>query len=183
MEQEQEQGRGQVSGQEHDRQPGRSRERAVRVRAARPDEAAALTDLALRSKAHWGYDAAFMAACADELTLRPSDVARRRTVVAEAADGRLVGLATLEGPPPEGELGLMFVDPDAMGHGVGRLLFDHVRDTARALGFAHVRWAADPNAVPFYEAVGGRHVGAVPSGSVPGRTLPLMEITTAAPRP
>ena len=35
---------------------------ASRIRAARPEEAADLSALALASKAHWGYDAAFMAA-------------------------------------------------------------------------------------------------------------------------
>ncbi|MFD7297694.1 GNAT family N-acetyltransferase [Streptomyces sp. NPDC059897] len=149
---------------------------ACHLRPARPDEAPRLSALALRSKAHWGYDDAFMAACVDELTLRPAEVVRRRTTVAEGADGRLLGLVTLEGPPPVGELGLMFVDPDAIGLGVGRLLFEHMRETARAAGFRTVGWSADPNAVPFYEAMGGRQVGVTPSGSVPGRTLPLMEL-------
>ncbi|MER5441294.1 GNAT family N-acetyltransferase [Streptomyces sp. NPDC002790] len=149
------------------------------LRPARPDEAGRLSALALRSKAHWGYDDAFMAACVEELTLHPSEVVRRRTTVAEATDGgsgRLLGLVTLEGAPPVGELGLMFVDPDAIGLGVGRLLFDHMQDTAREAGFRAVSWAADPNAVPFYEAMGGRHTGVIPSGSIPGRTLPLMEL-------
>lgn len=150
--------------------------RDCRLRPARPDEAGRLSALALRSKAHWGYDEAFMASCVAELTLHPSEVERRRTTVAEDADGRLLGLVTLEGEPPVGELGLMFVDPDAMGLGVGRRLFEHMREAARAAGFRAVGWAADPNAVPFYEAMGGRHVGVTPSGSIPGRTLPLMEL-------
>ncbi|WP_327670375.1 MULTISPECIES: GNAT family N-acetyltransferase [unclassified Streptomyces] len=149
---------------------------SARLRPARPDEAERLSALALRSKAHWGYDEAFMAACVDELTLHPSEVTRRRTTVAEDADGRLLGLVTLEGAPPVGELGLMFVDPDAMGLGVGRLLFEHLRDTAREARFTRVSWAADPNAVPFYEAMDARHAGAIPSGSVLGRMLPLMEL-------
>ncbi|MFJ9179715.1 GNAT family N-acetyltransferase [Streptomyces sp. NPDC102360] len=153
---------------------------SARLRPARPDEAAHLTALMLRSKAHWGYDEAFMAACVDELTLHPSEVTRRRTTVAEGegegVDGRLLGLVTLEGAPPVGELGLMFVDPGAIGLGVGRLLFEHMRDTASGAGFRKVSWAADPHAVPFYEAMGGRHTGVIPSGSVPGRTLPLMEL-------
>ncbi|MFI5659231.1 GNAT family N-acetyltransferase [Streptomyces sp. NPDC051684] len=152
---------------------------SAHLRPARPDEAAQLSALALRSKAHWGYDEAFMAACVAELTLHPSEVVRRRTTVAESTGdgaGRILGLVTLEGAPPVGELGLMFVDPDAIGLGVGRLLFEHLREAARAAGFRAVGWSADPNAVPFYEAMGGRHVGVTPSGSIPGRALPLMEL-------
>ncbi len=36
---------------------------SLELRGALPGEAGLLTDLCLRSKAVWGYDAAFMAAC------------------------------------------------------------------------------------------------------------------------
>ena len=42
-------------------------------------DAPALTLLALRSKAVWGYDAAFIAACRDELTLTADDLERHPT--------------------------------------------------------------------------------------------------------
>ncbi|OIJ64004.1 GNAT family N-acetyltransferase [Streptomyces mangrovisoli] len=140
------------------------------IRPARDGEAGFLSDLALRSKAHWGYDAEFLAACREELSLSGPELAGRRTAVAER-DGRIVGFTTLEGEPPQGVLGMMFVDPDAIGQGVGRLLFTHVVETARALGFTRFTIDADPNAEPFYEAMGGVPAGRVPSGSIPGRTL------------
>lgn len=37
-------------------------------RAARPSEAGLLSELALQSKAHWGYSAEFIAACRAELS-------------------------------------------------------------------------------------------------------------------
>ena len=40
----------------------------LRIRAATSEDAAAITSLAFRSKAHWGYSLEFMAACKDELT-------------------------------------------------------------------------------------------------------------------
>ncbi|WP_067619878.1 hypothetical protein [Alicyclobacillus acidiphilus] len=33
----------------------------------------------------------------------------------------------------------------------------------------------DPNAEPFYLAMGAQRVGEVPSGSIPGRMLPLLQ--------
>lgn len=86
------------------------------IRDARPDEAGELTELALRSKAHWGYDAAFMASCREELTVRPSEVGERRTAPAER-DGRVLGFTTVDGRPPDGAVGMMFVDPSALGQG------------------------------------------------------------------
>ncbi|MFF3033945.1 GNAT family N-acetyltransferase [Streptomyces rubiginosohelvolus] len=147
----------------------------MRIRAGEAAEAAALTDLALRSKGHWEYDAEFLAACREELTMSPAQVAARRTAVAEE-DGRLLGFTTLDGEPPEGALGMMFVEPDTIGRGVGRRLFAHTMDEARRLGFTRLTIDADPNAEPFYRAMGAVRIGATPSGSIPGRELPLLEV-------
>ena len=46
------------------------------LRRALPDEAANLSALALRSKALWGYDAAFMEACRSPLTVDPEAIAK-----------------------------------------------------------------------------------------------------------
>lgn len=146
------------------------------IRTARADEAELLSELAIRSKAYWGYDEAFMATCRDELIIPASEVEKLRTTVAEH-DGRILGFATLEGNPPEGALGMLFVEPDAIGQGIGRRLFEHATAAATSLGFARLTIDADPNAEPFYLAMGATHIGATPSGSIPGRMLPLLAIT------
>lgn len=154
----------------------------ARLRAARPDEAASLTELGMRSKAHWGYDDAFMAACREEMTLPAAEVVARRTEVAEdPATGRVLGFATLEGAAPHGALGMLFVDPDAMGRGAGRLLYEHAVTTAARLGFTRLSIDADPNAESFYLAMGAVTVGRVPSGSIAGRTLPRMTVEVRVP--
>ncbi|MFD6279061.1 GNAT family N-acetyltransferase [Streptomyces sp. NPDC060209] len=151
----------------------------MKLRPGRPHEAAALTELALRSKAHWGYDDAFLAACRDELTVTPGDTAGGRAVVAEE-EGRVLGFTTLSGEPPEGALGMMFVEPDTIGRGAGRILFEHTMAQARRLGFEALTIDADPNAEPFYTAMGAVRIGATPSGSIPGRELPLLRIALGA---
>jgi len=161
------------------------------IRAARPDEAAELSALALRSKAHWGYDQSFLEACREELTIPPEKVTAKRTYVAvsnagvagkasrigpDGAPGRILGFGTIEGDPPAGELGMLFIDPDVIGRGVGGALFSHLAATATELGFHRLTIAADPNAEPFYLARGAVRIGAVPSGSLPGRVLPLLSL-------
>ncbi|MEO3853197.1 GNAT family N-acetyltransferase [Streptomyces sp. B8F3] len=145
------------------------------IRAARPEEAAILSELALRSKGHWGYDEGFLALCREELTLQPSDVEQRRTAVAEN-QGRILGFVTVQGDPPDGELGMLFVDPPAIGGGVGRLLLEHALVVAEAIGFKQLEIGAEPHAEAFYRAMGATRIGTVPSGSIPGRELPLMTI-------
>jgi GNAT superfamily N-acetyltransferase len=143
----------------------------VAVRGARPGEAAALTALSVRSKAHWGYDDAFMKASQASLTVSDADIAAGRVLVAERA-GLLFGVARVE---PDGELGLMFVDPLAMNRGVGRALFEAAVVLARRLGARRMAILADPNAAAFYERMGARFVAHAPSDAIPGRTLPLYE--------
>lgn len=145
----------------------------MKIRPARPEEAAALSALCFRSKAYWGYDEAFMEACRDELTLHPDDVQRRRTTVAEH-DGRIVGVYTLDREPPVAEIGLFFVSTGEIGTGVGRRLWEHLVARARQLGFDAISIEADPNAEEFYLRMGAVRVGEAPSGSIAGRTLPLL---------
>jgi GNAT superfamily N-acetyltransferase len=134
--------------------------------------------LALRSKAHWGYDDAFMAACRDELTLTAGDLRRRSVHVAEADGGALLGFYALEtGDGTEGELWALFVEPSVIGSGVGTVLLDHARGAARALGLMALRIDADPHAVGFYERRGAQPVGSTPSASIPGRRLPRYRLT------
>ncbi|MGW2781214.1 GNAT family N-acetyltransferase [Streptomyces populi] len=134
----------------------------IHIRAGRSEEAAALSALVLRSKAHWGYDDAYLAACADELRLAPGDMAGRRVKVATAG-GRVLGVAALDGGPPRAELGMLFVDPPSIGRGVGRSLYRHMLAEAGRIGCDRVTITADAHAEPFYLAMGARRTGTSPS--------------------
>lgn len=149
------------------------------LRRGRADEAALLSDLALRSKGHWGYDAAFLDACRAELTLSPEQASQ--AVVAVHRDA-VVGFHLLERETdPEvadtGRLGMLFVEPATIGSGVGRLLLDDAVRRARDRGWQRLVLDADPGAEGFYLRMGARHVGEVPSGSVAGRTLAVLELS------
>lgn len=141
------------------------------VRAARAGEAGALTALCVRSKAHWGYDAEFMRLSQASLTVSEADIESGRILVAEC-ERPPFAMAKVE---PDGELGMMFVDPLAMGRGAGRALFEASAALARRLGARRMAILADPHAARFYEHMGARFVGRAPSDAIPGRTLPLYE--------
>jgi GNAT superfamily N-acetyltransferase len=151
----------------------------VTMRRARPDEASMLSELALAAKGHWGYDQAFLESCRAELTFSPDDVARRHVVVAELG-GLVAGFYTVDGEPPVGELGNMWVRPSEIGTGLGRLLWQDAMAAAAAAGFEHLDIDAEPNAEGFYRKMGAERVGQTPSGSIPGRILPLMRVTVPA---
>lgn len=156
------------------------------IRRATIAEAPVLTDLAMRSKALWGYDDAFMAQCLEELTVQPAAIEAGEVWVAEKG-GAIVGLVEIvpEGRPDArwAELRLIFVEPDRARSGVGRALWEHAEARARVHGAERIALDADPNAVGFYLSMGMRIVGESPSGSIPGRMLPRLEKELGEERP
>lgn len=147
------------------------------LRAALPGEEPGLTELALRSKGHWGYSAEFLDACRPELTVRPEQLA---DILVAESDGVLAGFRLLVVDGVRGELEALFVDPPFIGSGVGRVLMDEVLATARARGVQTLILDADPGAEAFYARFGARTTGLIPSGSIPGRSLPRMEFDLRA---
>ncbi len=177
---------------------------AMTIRRAAPSEADAISNLALRSKAHWGYSAEFLEMCRTELTYTPEQCASPGMWVA-AQENELLGFYLIEAAAPEpatpesatpesaipeaatpsdaipaettpraAELAALFVAPDLIGAGVGGRLLRHALAQAAASGIRQLTLDADPGAEPFYRHHGARRIGETPSGSIPGRVLPRM---------
>ncbi len=147
----------------------------IAIRPAERGEAERLTAICLRSKAHWGYDEAFMRLSKPAITVHEADIADGNVLVGCNAAGRAVGLVRVDPQGETAELGLMFVDPPAIGTGAGRALFEAATVLARNLGARRMTILADPNAAPFYEHMGARFLRNAPSDAIPGRTLPFYE--------
>lgn len=146
------------------------------IRRARPDESHALSALTWRSKAHWGYDEAFLHAHRAGLTVTPEYIAEHPTYVMDQA-GVPLGFHALELlDAGRVELGYLFVDPGHMGRGVGRALLDHAAETTLALGRTRMRIVSDPHAIGFYQKMGAVLWGEWRSPIVPGRCLPVLEL-------
>jgi N-acetylglutamate synthase-like GNAT family acetyltransferase len=150
----------------------------LQLRPARAHEAAALSALVVRSKAHWGYDDAFMERAAPELTVEPEHAANGWVTVAER-EGRVVGVAVIRPDLDPPELESLFVDPSAIGSGAGRALLAAAAAQAVAAGIGELLIEADPNAEPFYRSQGARPVGTRVTPST-GRELPLLRLRTGA---
>lgn len=152
------------------------------VRVPFPSEFDDLHRLCMRSKAYWGYDAAFMALCAPVLCLSPHAVAAGLAVVAEK-EGVALGVGQVRVDGPEADLDLMFVAPEAMGLGIGRRLFRALCERARAAGARRLDFLADPGARPFYERMGALYLGDAPSDAIPGRSIPSMTFDLSGTTP
>jgi N-acetylglutamate synthase-like GNAT family acetyltransferase len=145
----------------------------ARIHPAICDDSQTLTDLAIRAKAHWGYDAAFIEDCRAELTIS-AEYIRDFTVKVFEQGGRPVAFYSLKPWEGEVELAHLFVEPELIGGGIGKRLWNDAVGTARALGFATMVITSDPYAEGFYLSMGAERTGTEASAIRPGRELPLM---------
>jgi GNAT superfamily N-acetyltransferase len=148
------------------------------IRRAVPSEAPALTALARRSKAYWGYSKEFMRSFEEELTYSGDQVGGSDlTFFVGEANGAMGGFYALSRVLPlEYELEALFVEPELIGQGLGRALLEHATCTVRSLGGESLIVQADPHTEDFYRAGGGERIGTRESGSIPNRFLPLFRI-------
>lgn len=144
------------------------------IRPATAEETALLSALAMRSKAFWGYDEVFLEACRAELTVDPERL-ETESVAVVCEDEVVLGFSAVRIGGREAELTDLFVDPDHIGSGLGRALWDHVVTRARLRGATRLRIESDPHAEEWYVRRGAVRIGTTPSGSIPGRDLPLLE--------
>jgi len=151
---------------------------SLTMRPATGEDAATLTALALRSKAHWGYSEEFLAACHEELTLTSAQIAAPRFFCHVClSDERPIAFYSLEIISTKiAELDALFVEPDYIGKGIGKMLVHHAREQAGRLGIVKMIVQGDPHAEHFYTAIGAVPCGTRESGSIPGRQLPLFKI-------
>ena len=150
------------------------------IRPARTEEAQELTELIMRSKAHWGYDQKFMQMCTKELTLTAKQIQENPTFVLEHNSIPIGVLMLTHIDASTVEMELLFVEPEWIGKGIGKQLVEHAKEVALTIGYKEIEVQADPFAEPFYTAMGATKIGEKPSGSIPGRMLPLLTIQLSA---
>jgi len=147
----------------------------IHIRRALPEEADALTQMALSAKAHWGYSERWMEIWTPQLTFSPDYFRENETWVAEI--GYQVAFYTLQERDGIAWIENLWVLPEYIGYGLGKQLFLHAMSRSLELGYKILQLEADPNAVGFYEKMGMHKIGERHS-EVDGqpRSLPIMEI-------
>jgi GNAT superfamily N-acetyltransferase len=149
------------------------------IRAALLDDAAVLTALALRSKAHWGYDEGFLTRCIAGLTIDGVVLGAGPAFIAEPGRDAVApaGFVAVDLGGPDGvEVTHLFVDPPAIGSGIGRRLWEQAVGAALLAGAPSVVVEADPNAAGFYRRLGALPIGERRSSAADDRYLPLLRL-------
>lgn len=130
----------------------------IQIRAARPDEAGRMTEIAFAGKRHWGYPQNWMKSWRGILTVTSEFIASHETFSA-VIDDQSVGFYALRQKGARLDLLHLWVLPEWMGRGIGRSLFRHALERVKALGFRELEIESDPNAEGFYQRLGARRMG------------------------
>ncbi|MDJ0856790.1 MAG: GNAT family N-acetyltransferase [Desulfobacterales bacterium] len=162
------------------------------IRRALASDAVILTELSFASKRYWGYPDAYFDRWSPELTIDGDYICNNdvfvyeinRTIVGYYAivelreDVMVSGVKLVKGFWLEH----MFVAPRHIGRGIGRQLFNHLRQRCRARGIDALGILADPNARGFYARMGCEYVGEYPS-TIEDRTTPFLRLVAANEEP
>jgi len=142
---------------------------------ATPSDAHVLTEIALESKAHWGYTAEQMENWREDLTILPKTFESWRGSK-YIIDEEIVGFYLLNRVNARTcYLEFLFVKPKFIGKNIGKQLIEHAIISCRTNSCEVLNVLSDPNAESFYTKHGFKTMYQKES-SIPGRFLPEMEI-------
>jgi GNAT superfamily N-acetyltransferase len=153
------------------------------ITRATPSQATQLTKIAYAAKAFWNYPEPWLAFWRKrgDMTITALSIAANPTFVA-AKGHKLIGFYTLILQQDMGQkntaiLENLFIKPDSIGQGIGKLLFQHAQEQAKQLGVRKLTLESDPNAREFYEHMGMKQIGEKKSMLFETeRVLPIMEL-------
>ncbi|MEX0273911.1 MAG: GNAT family N-acetyltransferase [Flavobacteriaceae bacterium] len=152
----------------------------MKIERAHKVDATELTELTIRSKDYWNYGEKQIEEWREELTITPKYVEENH-VYKGTKKGMLMGFYAYN---PENsknvKLNFLFVAPEFIGHGCGKILMTDFLRRIEKKGYEKVVLDADPNAEKFYERMGFKAIGKLKS-SIEGRFLPIMELKMKTP--
>lgn len=141
---------------------------------AAPYDAEKLTEIALKSKAFWGYSDEQIESWREDLTVTPKMFEEwniyKYIVKDEIAGFYILNRANIR----TSILEFLFVAPKFIKKGIGTKLLNHAKEYCIEGSSAALNVLSDPNAEAFYTKHGFKVISKTES-SVPGRFLPEME--------
>jgi GNAT superfamily N-acetyltransferase len=153
---------------------------SVSFRRALPSEADALRDLVVRSMGHWDHPPGYLAEARRLMSLSADDLRRDEAWVA-LVDAAVAGFYRLSRANEGAEIEEFHLEPPMIGRGVGRRMFEHAAERARAVGARWLVWSTDSNALGFYLRMGGEITGTTPSGIGGEEPLTCMRLDLRTP--
>lgn len=120
-------------------------------------------------------DPAYLAEAERLMSLDAAGLERDEAWILEG-DGGTVGYYRLSLDRQRAEIEELFLEPESIGHGLGRALFEHCVSRLRELGIGRLEWACERDTIGFYTAMGGQITGTSPSGIAGDEPLTQMAL-------
>lgn len=148
------------------------------IRKALAHEYEVLSDIAIKSKAYWGYSDKFIQACQHELIVSEADLLNPLYTYWLAYDDNGIVAYTALKPINDDviELDALFVSPNRLGRGIGKRLFQHILPLLCVSSYAYLEILSDPHAAGFYEKMGAKYIGDKASNYIKDRKLPIYRV-------
>jgi len=138
------------------------------------DDNEILTDITKKSKAYWGYSNEQMENWSELLTITKSYI-ESNIVYKLLIDNAIVGYYSYINLEDDViKLDNLFVLPEYIGSGLGKLLMNDFMDRLKMTKTKKVVLDSEPNAEKFYEKFGFIKVGQIET-AIKDRYLPIME--------
>jgi GNAT superfamily N-acetyltransferase len=129
---------------------------------------------------HWDRSPDYLAEAGRLMSLTSNDLRRDEAWMA-LVNGATAGFYRLSRADDRFEIEEFHLEPPMIGRGIGRRMFEHATERARAAGGRWLVWSTDSNSLGFYLRMGGEITGTVPSG-IEGHE-PLTAMRLALPTP
>jgi GNAT superfamily N-acetyltransferase len=137
-------------------------------------DAKILTEVALKSKAFWGYSSELIESWRVDLTVTTKTI-QTCQVYKYIVDDKVAGFYVLNYLKEDlVKLEMLFVLPLFIGKGIGKILLAHALNQAAISNAKTIELVADPNAIPFYKSQGFLEKEQIGS-AILGRFLSLMQ--------
>ncbi|MBZ8142476.1 GNAT family N-acetyltransferase [Rubrivivax gelatinosus] len=153
---------------------------AMLIRDAIRSDLDAINAVTLAAKASWGYTHDQLDAWRESLMTSEQSLDLMPTLVA-LEGGALVGIVQVDPNSTPWELVSCWIDPGHMRRGIGRTLVREMAARMAAVGQQFLHIDSDPNAEPFYLALGATRIAEVPAPipGAPQRVRPQLRLATS----
>ncbi len=128
-----------------------------------------LNDIMARSKAYWGYDAAFMKKFMESFCVRADYIHQQNTFIFSLGLEDVGWYSFSQNSEHQLELDNFFLHPDYIGKGIGKTMWNDCVSTAKSYNAPFFVVWSDPNAEGFYFKMGCIKIGERESPMMPNR--------------
>lgn len=146
----------------------------MKIKKSSPELHKKLTEISFISKKYWNYSDEWMEIWKDDLTLTENFIINNHIYHLENEKNEILGFYAFVKHDNYIELDSLFVLPENIGKGIGKLLMEDFLYRIKEFKFDFIKLEAEPFAEDFYKKFGFETVELLKSSKIENRYLPVM---------